>query len=255
MTGLTRFDIDLMGAPMKLFGFPDDGYFAQVAAYIPQNTIFISEATKLDKDAVIIDVGANIGITTIIGAACVPHGRVISLEPSPRAFTCLRAVAVENNLLNCAALNVAASAEPGTVSFVESPFLAGSYIGGATRDAKTTDVSAITLDSLIDSHDLTRVDLIKIDVEGFELDVLQGATDIIERFNPVFVMEFNSYAICYNRNISPRMLLDFILDRYGGFRVSRDGIETTVATNQQVRDFMFSNMASRACVDDIVFGG
>ena len=76
-----------------------------------------------------------------------------------------------------------------------------------TREASTVNVEMTTLDILVKQLGLKRLDLVKIDVEGFELDILKGAIETIKTFNPRFVVvEFNSFAICCNRNQSPQQL-------------------------------------------------
>lgn len=247
--------VEMMGRPVELFGYPDDRYFADILSYIPQNQAFISLVTQLPSNGVIIDVGANIGITTLIGSLCVPDGQVFSLEPSPRAFACLKATTAANKLGNCELFNVAAGATPGTLSFCESDFIAQSYICTTTEDRGNIDVPVTTLDDLVSKHAISRVDVIKIDVEGFALDVLKGADRIISLYRPTFLIEFNSFAICCNRNLSPRALVEYVLERFGRFAVERDGVTTVVSTREQARDFIYSNMVSRASIDDIVFGG
>jgi hypothetical protein len=98
------------------------------------------------------------------------------------------------------------------------------------------------------------VDLVKIDVEGFELDVLQGCTETVKEFCPVFCAEFNSYAIACNRNMSPLAFGRYAMKNFGGFLVERDGTHLLVNDEQGLRDFVYSNMAARQCIDDIAFG-
>jgi hypothetical protein len=116
------------------------------------------------------------------------------------------------------------------------------------------EVAVTTLDLLVQRLNLGRVDLVKVDVEGFELDVLKGAAHVIDTLNPRFVIEFNSYAIACNRRQSPMHLAEHILGRFGGFSVERDGRFIKVSTEKELRDFIFSNMSSRGCIDDISFG-
>lgn len=247
--------ISIMGQQTKFFGHLGDQYYDNLAAHAAQNSSYIAELLKLSPNATVIDVGANIGVTTVAAARCVPEGRVVSIEPSPKAFGYLEKCISANALNNVTLLNAGAGEAAGEISFVESEFLAGSYVALDAREQSTSRVQILTLDAIAKNHELHDIRLIKIDVEGFELDVLLGATEIIDRFRPRFVMEFNSFALTANRNLSPRSLLDFILDKFGKFEVNRDGIMSSVSSATEVRDFIYSNMAARGCVDDIMFGG
>lgn len=249
-----------VGVEATIFGAPSDAYFAQLAARPGQdisghNPTFMRVAERLAPDATIIDIGANIGLTTLPGARLVPHGKVIAVEPSPRAFSALQRMVDANGLTNCEPVNICMGARSGRVEFVEDAgFLAGSYVGADAREAATTKVKMTTLDKFLSWRGMRSVDLVKVDVEGFELDVLQGAIKTIRRYNPTFVMEFNSFAIVANQNKSPRALLDFILDRFGSFRVYRDGRLETFSTTAECRCFIHDNMTLHSCVEDIIFG-
>ena len=62
---------------------------------------------------------------------------------------------------------------------------------------------------------LDRVDFIKIDVEGFEQDVLQGMPVTVNRFAPFIFIEFNSFALTQFRNVSPRSVLEYLRYHFG----------------------------------------
>jgi FkbM family methyltransferase len=269
--------IEIMGHAAIVFGCPNDDYFIRLPAYAAQNSMFVAEALKLPRDGIVMDAGANVGVTAIIGSRCVPKGRVIAIEPSPLAHACLARTVAANALANCTIINKCLGETDGEVPFIEVPFLAGSHVGvggaadqyGITADPFQTDsyveadgassvtklVPMTTIDAVVAELSLQRLDLIKIDVEGFELDVLKGASQTIRRLCPRFVMEFNSFALTVNRNISPRSLLDFVLAKFGSFSTERDGVVAIIRTAREARDFLYSNMTTRYTVDDIVFGG
>jgi FkbM family methyltransferase len=235
-----------------VFGVGGDTYFDNLGAYAAQNDSLVEELQKLPPDAVVMDVGANIGITTVMASRAVPAGRVFAFEPGPTAFACLSATVAANALGNCAIHNVGLGASAGELPFTETDFLAGSYVGGGAGAGPKVRIR--TLDVLAAEAGIQRLDLVKIDVEGFELDVLRGAAEAIARFRPRFVMEFNSYALIANRDQSPRKVLDFVLERFGSFYARRDGATVTVTNDLELRHFLYSNMVTRGCIDDIHFG-
>jgi FkbM family methyltransferase len=245
---------EICGTPTTFFGITGDSYFDNLLAHIAGSQEFVSEVAKLPEAAVIVDVGANIGVTSMIASRIHQRGKVIAFEPSPKAFLCLSKTASYNNIKNCKIINKALGSQTGSISFVESEFLAGSYVAADAAEQSNAQVELTTLDAVAEELKLDRLDLLKIDVEGFELDVLLGATKTIEKFKPKIFMEFNSFAIAANRNMSPRLLIDYILDHFKSFSVSRDGKRIEIRTPKEARDFLFSNMAMLSQrVDDIVF--
>ena len=183
----------------------------------------------------------------------VPRVNVVAIEPSPKAFACLVKNISINELMGINAINCALSACEGAMQFVESEFLAGSHLAETTHDGIGISVQCKTLDSLVDELQLGKVNLVKIDVEGYELDVLRGAENTINRFRPKFVIEFNSFAISVNRLGSPFELLIYLLERFGAFKFYQDGKELSVSTVKEAKDFLYQNMVCRGCVQDILF--
>jgi len=127
------------------------------------------------------DVGANEGWFSILASKSVgPAGRVIAIEPQARLWP----VILENTSLNRAA-NVtlqpfATAAQEGEADIRLYPSVntGASSLGGAKRRCETMQrVSVLTLARLIEGAGLARIDLMKIDVEGFELEALRGAGD------------------------------------------------------------------------------
>ncbi len=135
---------------------------------------------------VALDVGANVGTTVLPMARRVgPAGHVIAFEPHPLVAHCLASMLILNNLSNTRVMTAAAGAAMGT-GFMDFDSEAKVANHGAAKLAKTgTMVPILTLDSL----GLTRCALIKIDVEGHEFAVLQGAKALIETCAPVIYFE------------------------------------------------------------------
>lgn len=152
---------------------------------------------------VAIDCGANIGVHTIEWARRMgAWGSVISIEAQERIFYALAGNIALNNCFNAQAIwaAVGGTAEPVRVPKLDHarPSSFGSvalkpggqveFVGQAIDYSSdgTTEVRCIPLDLL----GLKRVDFIKVDVEGMELDVLAGAREILRRAKPIVVVEF-----------------------------------------------------------------
>lgn len=133
----------------------------------------------LTRGMVVLDVGANTGLYTSIIAACVgPSGRVFAFEPIPYLARRVRENAELNRLTNVDVLEAAVGAEAGRSDLHLS---AAGGDGWASLYAwnwsgpETLSVPILTLDDWLEASSMARVDLVKIDVEGAELDVLRGA--------------------------------------------------------------------------------
>ena len=84
-----------------------------------------------------------------------------------------------------------------------------------SNGASPTDpLQMITLDSSLEAAGAGKIDLIKIDTEGFEMDVLVGAKSTLGRYRPVIFLAMNSWCLVVFRNINPRSFLESLLDNF-----------------------------------------
>ena len=129
----------------------------------------------------VVDVGANIGTLTLTAARLVgPTGFVRSIEAHPRTFAYLAANVALNPFTNIQLVQCAVGRDRGTVAFSDSKF----------DDVNRVSTVGITvplerLDELV--ADLTSIRLLKVDVEGFEPQVLAGAGAMLARTDAVFI--------------------------------------------------------------------
>jgi len=156
---------------------------------------------ELAAGSTFIDIGANIGLHTLLATALVgDKGKVIALEPHPITMELLRQNLEINGMLDRVTLaQLALADEDDTIVsfeyFAEHPAMSGLKVSQEVIDKfkgtlQKIDVKTITLDTLVERMGLTP-DLVKIDVEGFEYTVLQGCIKTIEKFHDVrFLMEY-----------------------------------------------------------------
>jgi len=152
--------------------------------------------------AVAIDCGANIGVHTVEWAtAMTGWGSVIAVEAQERIYYALAGNIAVNNAFNAIAMHAAVSSESGVMNIPQPDYLKASSFGSLElrksdnnefigqpidySDSKLVPVQKLALDDL----KLTRLDLIKIDVEGMEMEALEGARQSIERCRPVLLIE------------------------------------------------------------------
>ncbi|MFY9288980.1 MAG: FkbM family methyltransferase, partial [Alphaproteobacteria bacterium] len=139
----------------------------------------------VDDKSVVLDVGANIGCLTLPLAK--KAAKVYAFEPQRLPFQMLCANLAMNNIENVVALPHAVGAAPDRIRIEpikwEGVFNSGGTPLAASVKGDLTDI--ITIDSL----ELERCDLIKVDVEGQEIDVLTGAEKTIRDFRPILFVE------------------------------------------------------------------
>lgn len=141
-----------------------------------------------------VDVGANIGLYTLKGASLVgSRGRVVAVEPGAQARRQLADNLALNALGPVDIIGQALSDQPGE-AVLHHVDLGGdpqafSLLAGDAGSGET--VAMTTLDLLVDSLGLDRVDCIKIDVEGYESHVIAGASSTLARWKPTIVFEIN----------------------------------------------------------------
>lgn len=144
-----------------------------------------------------IDVGANLGYFTAVLAQCVgPTGRVWSFEPVPETYELLTLCTSLNDYAHVTPIRVALGAANGSTEITYDRRHSGiatmhpDHVGG---DAQRVEIRS--LDTLIETGEVQRrPDLIKVDVEGHELDVLRGARQTIAEAAPAIVFELNERA-------------------------------------------------------------
>jgi FkbM family methyltransferase len=145
--------------------------------YEPQETALVTAI--LQPGHVFVDVGANWGYFTLLGAQCVgPEGRVVGLEPDPRLFPELRDNVARNGLAQVTALRTAAARTAGTMSMAGFDEQGGNFglsrLSDGITEGRTFDVSTKPLDDVLDDLGVRHVDLLKMDIEGAEGMALDG---------------------------------------------------------------------------------
>lgn len=145
----------------------------------------------LPKDGVAIDVGANIGDWTLPMAERVGRtGRILSYEPVPHMHHALQKSILANGFSNVYLSMDACSNFIGEEEFsVELGNSGGSRIGYNPLKSETIQVNVVTLDNQVEKVGINRLDLLKIDVEGEEANVLQGAKHCINSLRPAIIIE------------------------------------------------------------------
>lgn len=137
-----------------------------------------------------VDVGANTGpVTLLLAKLTGPSGKVLSIEPGPPYYRRL----LTNLDLNpgfkkiVTTLNKGVSDSEGTLLWAADP--EHGWNGGLLNVSEGTSVEVTTLDACVEQLGWSKLDFVKIDVEGMELEVLKGSQQTLKKFRPIVLFE------------------------------------------------------------------
>lgn len=151
----------------------------------------------IPKNGVVIDVGAHAGQFTKLFCRLVPEGHVYAFEPGKYQLSILRKVVALHCLKNVTIIPEGLS-DADSKAVLQTPIKKSgsvgfglSSLGNFTADRKTNSetVTIGRLDDFVAKNNLSRVDFIKADIEGWELRMLIGAKNTLEKFRPALMME------------------------------------------------------------------
>ena len=190
-TTIKNFDADIrlsidrsraMGAALYWTGFHEFREF-----------VFLHRFLK--SDMVFVDVGANLGEYTLFAAKRLLKGKVMAFEPLPSMRRILHENITMNGFRNIEVYDFGLSDTSGEMMIHEfgdvHEGLATLY-PGRREGSSAHSVKLRTLDEVIFSLGLSRLDFIKMDIEGGELNALQGCKKVVEHFKPTFMVEINA---------------------------------------------------------------
>ncbi|HZH68488.1 MAG TPA: FkbM family methyltransferase [Chitinophagales bacterium] len=176
---------------------------------------------------VIFDVGANIGAYSKLLRSYFPKARILAFEPHPNTFSRLQENTREQQIQ---AVNIGIGAQQQLVQLFDYEGHEGSSHASLNKkvfsemydtDFQSFEVNINTIDQYCLENKIEQISLLKIDVEGLEMDVLKGAKDMIEQERVKYIQfEFNS-----NNAYTKTNMNDFIqfLKAYNLYRLLSDG--------------------------------
>ena len=153
----------------------------------------------LSDGATFVDVGANFGTFSLLASRIVgPTGKVIAVEPQQRLAGLIEESLILSEAQNCRLERVACGSATGERTLfipADDSGRAGFFEGFSGRPGHTSQqVHVTTLDSVMREHGLSGQLMIKIDVEGSEIDVLDGAEATITSLHPSILIELNAWS-------------------------------------------------------------
>lgn len=193
--------------------------------------VAIKKAIRDQNEIVLFDVGANLGQTIKKMRFEFPFSKIYAFEPSR---TCYNALKRDLDFKNVYVFNNAVGSENTTIKFNEYSWSALSSIlkraFGSAQIIDTYDVNLISIDSFCKINNIAKIDFLKTDTEGYELEVLKGASEMMDKnqiqfvYTEVFFKENfigqASFGDIYNFLLSKNFELVKIYD----FEIASDGL-------------------------------
>lgn len=145
----------------------------------------------LKEDSVFIDIGANIGTVALRAASISKNGSIYAFEPDKAHYDALNYNSQLNQFKNINIINKALGEQLKRAKLfkVDQSNKGMNRILTDRGHSEFEWVDVTTLDDEVERLNITKIDLIKIDVEGYEFNVLRGAKNVLKRFHPILIVE------------------------------------------------------------------
>lgn len=160
-----------------------------------ENSVQEALVRHLPHGGVMYDVGANLGFFSLVAARLVgPEGRVYAFEPAPENAAAIRRNAELNRVGNIVVIPRAVASRRATARLQlvdDQSWSRLEEFGKHPGTERVIEVETVALDELVDSGELPPPTLVKIDVEGAELAVLEGMRATLSKYRPAIICELH----------------------------------------------------------------
>jgi len=166
--------------------------------------------------SLIVDVGSAVGTFSSLFAKCAPNATILSFEPNPYSFKYqARQLHLNGLLARVKIYNAGLGDTRHMMTFNYDEGARGSMWGrfdDSLIKRNNADIEILKLDDVVSELQIKMIDLIKIDIEGYELPALRGMRCICERFRPVILCEMSLTFMVLSSANRYRETIDFIND-------------------------------------------
>jgi FkbM family methyltransferase len=192
---------------------------------------------------VCFDIGANIGITSLLLSQLPADPEVHAFEPGPRLFEVLRRNLAANGARRVTAVAAAVGSEARRARFLEAS--AFGHLSAQGGD----EVEVVTLPGYMAAHGVAKLDFCKLDIEGSEWRVLKNALPIFARDRTIVFFEFNSWCQMAYGETNPKEFIDWICATFPAVYSVRG---PAIARVTSPLAFLQANLTRNGCVDDLL---
>lgn len=210
----------------------------------------------LNENSIYFEIGANVGATVIPIAKYLKHGFIYAVESS-QVYDYLKNNVEIYSLTNTKLFNVVLGREDTEEKDTKAK--------GKKRDRLTPphplgeddsltegDVKIEKLDTLVNRQDIKYIDFIKIDVKGFKKDILEGCTEVIKKYNPIFYIEFNSWCLISLQDENFRNFLNFLFKTFTHIYSIENSVLCRLETESKLTDILYQNLMEVKCFDNLI---
>jgi len=203
--------------------------------------IFSSQLLESFEAGTVLDIGANVGVHVISWAKKNEKHFFYAFEPTRAVFGVL-SQSIKNNKLSSrvSAISKAVSNKRGTAQFFETSDDAYNSLKDTQRKNVNFvyDVNVISVDDFVSENKIEDLRFVKIDTEGFEDEVISGASDTIKKFMPDFFIEIYKGV---NSNANPEATIQKMISHgYNAYVFKNGKLETYINHNDQIYNYFFS---------------
>lgn len=190
----------------------------------------------------ILDVGANLGVFSLVMSRRYSERRIVAFEPAPSTFAALGANAALNGAGNVECHRLAVAAHDGTAGFaMREDARANSSLSGGAPNAARIEIECTTLDRFAALAGIDRIALLKVDVEGFEADVFRGAGKVLARTRPSVVYFEVCPKLALREGFAPDEAAAILEDAgYALYRIAKNG-STVPARRDEIASVTLEN--------------
>ena len=215
-------------------------YYEEFAQYYPncemQTKQWFAENAK--PDWVFLDIGANIGYYSILFSRLAPEGKIYAFEPT-NTFDMLKENLEYNKARNVIPYKMAV----GNLTGIRTDKFYRIWDDKVDK-AESLECPFTTIDSFVEENNITRIDAIKIDVDSYDYEVLQGAVNTLKRFNPFVMVEIADKTLS-KRGFSTGEVYEWLYNE-AGYRTTCifDGENYLFKQNLDAKDIPYPNVWS-----------
>lgn len=201
-----------------------------------------------NKQPIILDVGANLGEYSVLLQESFPNSKIYSFEPNPNTFAVLKKNLPEGCIPQNFGLGITEKTdqlyfdEENTTSVQATSDKEILETIAKTKKITSTTIKIERLDEFCAANNINHIDFLKIDTEGFEMEVLQGAGEFITKKKiHIIQFEFNEVNI-----VKRQFLKDFfeILNQYDFFRLDENKMIPLKTWEPKLEIFLFQNIVA-----------
>jgi FkbM family methyltransferase len=189
----------------------------------------------------IIDIGANVGVISLILAKRFPERHIHAIEPNPSTFSALTSNILRNTANNITAYDVAISESSGSILFDADPQARGTASISSEIGQNVISVKTQTLDAFAETVGANQIALLKVDVEGFETLVFAGASHVLQIVKPAAIVFEVCPALTITRGFDATVPAKRLQDLgYKLFRWGEKG-QLNLATHDDIKNVQYED--------------